>query len=240
MGHLYFWLNYKDYSVIELTLALVGSILWVWAYVLLILNARKYKFAEMPFFIACGNFAWEILYAFVFSSHINLGYVYVIGYRAWFFLDIYIFYLINKYGRKQTDNPFIQKHFTKVMIGLLGMFLIIIYLWVKNGWDNTPFDAPAVNGHMSAVILGTNTAYFLNLGISILYVALYTSKYQKGYYFSKLNGICRWLGTGLFTILFWLVDPANDLLHALGVFIFCIDAFYIYSLYTLKPKEKEN
>lgn len=236
MNKLSFWLNYNDYSVFELTLALVGSILWVAAYILLIKDARKHKFVEMPFFIACGNFAWEILYAFEFDKYINLGYIYVLGYKAWFFLDVYIFYLLNKYGREQTDNPFIKKHFVKINFGLLAMFLITIYLWVQNGWDNTPFNAVAVDGNMSSVILGTNTAFFLNLGISILYVALYTNRYKKGYYFSKLNGICRWLGTGLFTILFWSVDPENNLLHVLGVFIFCIDAFYIYLLYTLKQK----
>ena len=239
-GELSFWLNYNDYTVFQLALALVGSVLWVGAYILLIKDARKHKFAEMPFFIACGNFAWEVLYAFVFDDYINLGYLYVLGYKSWFFLDIYIFWLIAKYGRKQTDNAFIQKHFVKIMFALFAMFTTLFYFWIQNGWDNTPFNAPHTDGNLSTVILGTNSAFILNLGISILYVVLYTSRYQKGYYFSKLNAIYRGVGTGLFTILFWQVDPENDLLHTLGVFIFIIDSLYIFLLYKLKPASQKT
>ena len=238
MDKLSFWVNYHDYTLFQLTCAFFGSVLWVGAYVLLIKDARKHKFAEMPFFIACGNIAWEVLYAFVFDDYINLGYVYVLGYKAWFFLDIYIFWLIAKYGIKQVDNDWVKQHFVKIMFALFGMFTAIIYFWVMNGWDNGALTMPHVNGNLSAVVLGSNSAFFLNLGISIMYVSLYTRKYKEGYYFSKLNGLCRWIGTGLFTILFWQVDPTNDLLHLLGVCIFIIDALYIYLLFNLKPVVK--
>lgn len=224
------WLNFKDYTNFQLSIALIGSILWVAVYAFLIRDTIKKKYVEMPFFIACGNFAWEILYAYFFDDYINLGEVYVWGYRAWFFLDILIFVLIIKYAKKQVDNQWIIKNFTVINLSLLAFFFIFFYAWIKVGFDNTP-----IHGDGS-VKLGATSAYMLNFGITILYITQFFRK-NKTIRFSKAMAWCKGIGTGLFTILFWQVDPENYLVKILGILVLAGDSIYIGLLYKYQPRE---
>lgn len=222
------WLNFKDYSNFQLSIALIGSILWVLAYFFLIKDTIRTKYIEMPYIIACGNFAWEILYAYCFDDHINLGLVYVWGYRAWFFMDILIFALLLRYGHKQTNNVWITKNFKIINVALLIFFTVFLYGWIKQGFDNTP-----IHGDGS-VKLGATSAYLLNFGITVLYIVSFFKRYTT-YQFSKAIAWCKGIGTALFTILFWQVDPENYLVQILGVLIFTGDSIYTYLLYKYQP-----
>ncbi len=224
------WLNFEDYTNFQLSIALIGSILWVAVYVFLIKDTIQKKYIEMPFVIACGNFAWEILYAYVFDGYINLGEIYVWGYRAWFFLDILIFVLLIKYAKKQVDNLWVIKNFTLVNLSVLAFFLVFFYAWIKVGFDNTP-----IHGDGS-VKLGATSAYLLNFGITALYISQFFKKY-KSIHFSKIIAWCKGIGTGLFTILFWQIDPENYLVQTLGIFILLGDSVYIGLLYKYQSRE---
>ncbi len=224
------WLNVKDYTTFQLTIALIGSVLWVAVYAFLIRDTIKKKYNEMPYFIACGNFAWEIQYAYFFDDYINLGEIYVWGYRAWFFLDILIFILIIKYAKKQVDNPWIIKNFTAINFSLLAFFSIFFYAWIKVGFDNTP-----IHGDGS-VKLGATSAYMLNFGITILYITQFFKK-KKTTQFSKAIAWCKGIGTGLFTILFWQVDPQNYLVKFLGILTAVGDSIYIALLYKYQQRK---
>jgi len=228
---IHYWLNFKDYTQFQLSIALVGSFLWVMVYFFLIKDTIQKKFIEMPFFIACGNFAWEILYAYVYDGYINLGQIYVWGYRAWFFLDIFIFFLLLRYGNKQTDNDWISKNFKKINLAALSLFLVFFYVWIEQGFDNTP-----IHGNGS-VKLGATSAYLLNFGITCLYLVQFY-KHQKKYQFSKPIAWCKAVGTGLFTILFWQIDPENYIVQTLGVLVFLGDCFYIGLLYKFQKPVK--
>jgi PAS domain S-box-containing protein len=227
------WLNFKDYTQFQLAIALIGSVLWVMAYFFLIKDTLRTKYMEMPYFIACGNFAWEILYAYVFDGYINLGLVYVWGYRAWFFLDIFIFILLLRYGQKQVDNDWVSRNFKIINVALLIFFTLFFYGWIKEGFDNTP-----IHGDGS-IKLGATSAYMLNFGITILYI-VHFFKRQSVYKFSKPIAWCKGIGTALFTILFWQIDPENYLVQILGVLIFAGDITYTFLLYKYQPLKKSG
>lgn len=220
-------LNTVDYSYTELTIALTGSVLWVLSYILLVKDAIKKKFVEIPFFAVCGNLAWEFLYAFIFVDYINLGQIYVWGYQAWFVIDIAIVTLLFMYGKKQVQSSFLKKYFNWIVPVLMIFYGFLLYFWISMGFDNTPFDSPhKIGTHMSPVILGATSAFILNLVISTLYIRLFLRKGDL-YPFSFWNGVFRWSGTALFTVLFHLIDPGNMIVTTLGILIFFCDLIYL-------------
>ncbi|TAE14606.1 MAG: hypothetical protein EAZ95_09730, partial [Bacteroidetes bacterium] len=75
---------------------------WILAYILIIRNIRKYKYVGVPIAAVCTNFAWETLWSTAFYS--DMGDAFEWGYRAWFFLDIFIFIGILQYGHKQLPD----------------------------------------------------------------------------------------------------------------------------------------
>jgi CheY-like chemotaxis protein len=229
-------LNTTDYSYTELAIALTGSVLWILSYLLLVKDAIKNKFVEIPFFAVCGNLAWEFLFAFVFVDYINLGQIYIWGYQAWFLIDIAIVILLFMYGKKQVQSNFLKKYFRLFVPLLIVFYGFLLYFWISMGFDNTPFDAPhKIGRHMSPVILGATSAFILNLVISTLYIRLFLRKGDL-YPFSFWNGVFRWSGTALFTVLFHLIDPGNMIVTTLGILIFFCDLIYLRLVF----KKSEN
>jgi hypothetical protein len=76
----------------------------------------------------------------------------------------------------------------------------------------------------------------LNFGITILYITQFFRK-NKTIRFSKAMAWCKGIGTGLFTILFWQVDPENYLVKTLGILVLAGDSIYIGLLYKYQPRE---
>ena len=93
------WLNLDYYTPLQLSLFIAGAALWVINYIIIVRNIFKYKFVEMPGAVLVANFAWELMWSWVFIQ--NIGMVLTIGYRAWFFLDIFIVWGFYKYRYKQ-------------------------------------------------------------------------------------------------------------------------------------------
>ena len=96
-------LNLKDYTPFELFLFVGGCLLWVVVYVIYIINGKKYKFIEMPVFAASGNIGWEFTWSWLHRT--DMGLLLVWTYRAWFFLDVFIFSDVLRHGRKQVTTP---------------------------------------------------------------------------------------------------------------------------------------
>ena len=84
-------INTTDYTFIQLLTAGLGAIGWVLVYVFTIINIRKYKYVEMPFFVALCNFAWEFSWGFLYYERVDMGWLYVWSFRIWFITDIYVF-----------------------------------------------------------------------------------------------------------------------------------------------------
>src|ERR1700733_5173144 len=93
------WFNSKEYTPLQLWLFGIGAAFWVLSYVFIVRNIVKNKFVEMPAGVLCANITWEFLWAFVFTQ--NLGEVIGIGYKLWFFFDVYVVYSFYRYGYKQ-------------------------------------------------------------------------------------------------------------------------------------------
>ncbi len=220
------WFNWVDihcvpYTKIQMVLFAGGCLMWVVAYALLIHNTRKYRFMEMAAFAAASNFAWEALWSWAFSP--DTGQFMVWTYRAWFFLDIYIFYLLLTVGQKQIQNEFLKKNFKLWCIASLLGCTVIYYYFVKQGYD---------------MPIGANTAYICQIILSILCPLLLlnaTSMDGFSFHFAWLRGF----GTAANTVFMFLHYPENHFVHALGVMAFLLDMGYL-ALFKFKSRQLQN
>lgn len=215
------WINFEKYDTEVLTLAFIGAVFWVAVYFFTIKNIIKHQWVEMPFYVACGNIVWEFLWGFIFYEQIDMGKLFVYSYRAWFFLDVYIFYAIYRYGNKQIENIHLRKHAKKLIVAITAMWLFILYAYIISG-----FDAP----------FGAQSAYILNLGISTLYFTLWL-RMRDEQPFSKVIALCKMIGTAIYTIFFYIQFPENHFVPAIGLVIFIIDSFYCYLIFSYKSPE---
>lgn len=173
----------------------------------------------MPVFVALGNIAWEFIWSFVFKT--NMGEFFLWGYWAWFFLDLYILYLLIKYGAKQFTVTFMKRYYIYIVIGLLAFFGLFFYFFVREGYD-TP--------------IGATSAFFLSVGISTLYINLLLRN-KKASNFSLTSGIFRAIGD---TVLSYFVIKHTGimLIGVMGTYVIILDFVYVILLYRMKQKEK--
>ena len=101
--------NTVDYTVPQLILFGIAAAYWVWVYIVVIRDIIKNKFVGIPVLAVCSNISWEFLWSFVFYT--NMGALFEWGYRAWFILDVFIFYSILRYGKMQFTDPALKKYF---------------------------------------------------------------------------------------------------------------------------------
>jgi hypothetical protein len=183
--------------------------MWVVAYAIIILNARKLHVLDMPIIAGCSNFAWEFLWSFAFRT--DMGYFLVWTYRAWFFLDIYIFWLLLKYGASQVRTPLIAKYFKPLTIVAMLGFVGAYYFFTKEGHDT---------------LIGANSAYIAQIFISVFGLTLLLANPQ-------LNGFSfhvAWLrsfGTGANTVFMFLHYPDNGFLLFISTLCFVVDMAFL-------------
>lgn len=211
-GHL---LNFVDrncvpYSWLQLGLFAGGCLLWVAAYAILIRNIRRDKFVEMATVAACSNFAWEFLWAFRFFT--DMGYFLVLTYRAWFFLDIFIFWLMLKHGGGQVEIPFFKRHFQAACALTTVAFGLMYYFFTQEGHDT---------------FIGANSAYIAQMFISSLCL-LMILKAPSVALFSLPIGWLRSVGTGMNTVFMLLHYPSNHFLHTLALTSLVLDGCYLW------------
>ena len=84
--------NTSTYTVPQIVVFGIGCALWALLYLILIRNYFRYRFIEMPLAAAASNFAWEFLWAYVFTS--DMGKFVETLNRIWFVLDIVIFWAV--------------------------------------------------------------------------------------------------------------------------------------------------
>lgn len=209
-------INLKDYTVTEFVIFATGCYMWAVAYGIIIYNIRKHRIVEMPTIAGCGNFGWEFLWSFFFIT--NMGAICLWAYRAWFFLDIFIFWSILKYGDQEVFIPIVRRRFRRLALVALGSWIVLFYFFGKQGFD-TP--------------IGANSAYILNLVISVSYPFMILQA-------PSLKGISWWvawlkmIGTGLNTVFNFMHYPDNHFLQTLGVLCFVADSIYIWCFWMRK------
>ena len=207
-------LNLHDYTALQLAFYATGAYLWVVAYLIYIRNGFRYGVVEMPAFAACGNVGWEFCWALIFTT--DLGALCVYAHKAWFFLDLVIFYLVLKYANKQTDLPLLKKYWVPICIFLLACSAALYGTFVQQGLD------------VGSTI---QSAYICQMPISFLYIPLMLKqKSLMGY--SVWAGWARTLGTGLIGIFAFMRYPDHPFLLSMAVIATLVDFIYMYLLYS--------
>jgi hypothetical protein len=210
------------YTTVQLFLFAGGCFLWVVAYGILIRNALRNKYMEMAAIAVCSNFAWEFTWSFLFKT--DMGWFLVWMYRAWFFMDVYIFWLLLKYGPKQMVQPAFRRHFTPAVLAITAAFGILYWLFVRQGMDEP---------------IGANSAYICQVILSSTCLMLLMSS-PSARVFSTAVAWLKCVGTGMNTVMMFLHYPENRFLHALGVVAFCIDITFIAYLAGRRRREESE
>lgn len=211
------WINTNLYTPLEFFFYFGGFFLWAVLYVILMRNIIKYKFIEMPFVVAAGNIAWELIWSFVFKM--DMGWLLTILYRIGTLMDVFIFCMVFIYGHKQIANEVARKHFKPVLVAIFIAWSVIFYFYRVQGLDNS---------------LGTFSAMQLNLIISPLYILLILNR-PNLYGMSYAVAWLKMLGTGMVTVFAFMKFPDNHFIQTIGVLIFIIDCIYIY-MFNLRRK----
>ena len=132
------WINWQDYSGLELFFYGFGCFFWVIAYAIYIRNIIRLKYVEMPVFAGCCDVAWEFVWSFLAWN--NLGMLFQAANYIWFFLDAgFIFtYGVLGFGAKQLTMPQLQKRgvFIPMCLGIAVMVGAATYFLHSQGLDN--------------------------------------------------------------------------------------------------------
>ena len=214
-----YWINTVDYTFWQLMFNGVGCLFWVITYAVMVKKIIKNKFVEMPWFIACGNLAWEFIWSFFYQP--DTGRLFALSYQGAFLLDIFIFIHVVMYGRSQLNLSFLKDNWKLISITCLVSWIPLNYFFVQQGYDTS---------------IGANSGYILNIIISCLYPLLLLRNNAAN--FSNVIAWCKMLGTGLITVSMFLIYPNNYFIQTLGVLVLLLDCGYIYLL-KIKKQELE-
>ena len=206
--------NWSKYTPLEAVLFAGGCWLWVIVYGFIIYDIRKYKSLEMPTFVAAANIAWEANFSWFFPS--DMGHLAQTAYRAWFFLDIFIFINLLKLGKVDTQTPWLRDNFKTYVIGLTLICFGAMYTFCQSGME-TP--------------IGAYTAYTLNAAISIQYAVNYLRLGRSGkVLFSITAAWMKMVGTAMNTVFMAIHFRGNTFLLFCGLVIFAFDVWYAFVL----------
>ena len=203
------YINVCDYSVLELSLILIGTIFWNVVYVIIIRNGLRHKYVEMPVPAAASNLAWEFVWGFLFVT--DLGLVFVWGLRIWFFLDLFIFYCVVKYGDKQLSTPLLIKYFKPIEILLALAWTLAFYLFIKEGYDTS---------------MGATSAYIITVIMAFFYIYFFLSAGNEDKY-SFTAAWCKMVGNTLMTVFVFIHYPTLELLKFLTIIVLILNVLYV-------------
>ena len=212
------WINTDVYTSLQLFFYLGGFLLWGIGYVLVIRRIIKSKFVEVPVFAVCGNITWEFLWGFYFET--DMGLLLVWFYRLGALLDVGILVSVFLYGRKQLISEAVSKHFYPMVVGALIIWTCMYLAFEKQGYD---------------LPLGSNSAYIVNLAMSILYILL-ALNLSNPHLLSIPIGWLKGLGTGMVTVFVFLAYPDNLFVQVISVVVGVLDVIYMVLLYRLQAR----
>ena len=186
--------------------------MWTATYILIIRHGFKEKTFGMPLAALCANISWETIFTFIHphsAPQIYINYL-------WFFLDTVIVFQFLKYGKKEFPKFSRTQFYLVFILGVSVSFPLIYSI-------NDEFDDWS----------GAYAAFGQNLMMSILFIPMLLSRNDlRGQ--SIYIGIFKMLGTGLFSLAFYLYRPiAQDSMLFLVLFVgTCIfDILYVVMLY---------
>lgn len=209
-------------QVIINILIIISGICWSIVYADSIRTGFKQKTYCMPLFALGLNIAWEGIYAFTdLFIRKNIG-AQAIANTAWFLLDIFIVVTWFKYGKKEMDSELKQKYFIPwTVIVLVSCFVLQILFMIEFG---------DVEGEKYS-------AFLQNIAMSVAYLyMLHQRQSSKGQ--TITIAVCKCIGT-LTPTIFGTIE-GNFFILVTGIICFVFDILYIYFLYLVKQKEKNN
>ncbi|SMC26388.1 hypothetical protein SAMN02745857_02472 [Andreprevotia lacus DSM 23236] len=126
------------YTTPELAVFASGCLLWVIAYVFVLIQARQYKVVEMAVLAGASNLAWEFVWGVLL--HTDMGVFLVWTYRAWLFFDLFIFWQVLKLGVDQFTQPQLRHYYLPIVCGTVLFFIGVYWTMTLSGLD-TPIGA---------------------------------------------------------------------------------------------------
>jgi hypothetical protein len=209
--------NTVDYTPGQLVLFGVAAAFWVVVYIMVIAGIIKTKFIGIPALAICANFAWEFLWSFKYYT--NMGALFEWGYRAWFILDVFIFWSLLRIGKIQFSDLRFQKNFIPVI-------LFTFLCWVAAIFALTTEYADPI---------GAVSAYLVNVHMSALYL-LFILKFPNEKTLSVAAAWFKMLGTALTSVFCFWVFPTAYFMLTLTVITFILDMTYIYLVSSIRTR----
>ena len=206
------WINLVDFTVTQQILFGISTIFWAITYILVEINARKYKYVGIPAGVLVANVAWEFVFSFIFAT--QLGELFVWGTRIWFLMDVLLFYRLWSYGYKQVDNVNILKYFKPLLVFSVVAWIGIIYAFVKEFTDP----------------IGAVTGYGINVLMSALYILLFFRQNHEPA-LSKNIAWLKMLGTIPIGLAVAIGHQASILVLVFALITLLLDCFYIFLLH---------
>jgi len=205
------WLDTNNYSLTQIILFFIGSVLWLVCYADTLLDIKNKKTLNIPLAAIVLNFGWEIAACWFFVP--NMGKLLVAAYWAWMCFDIFIFANTFRYGYKQVMNSFFRDriHFF-LGIGIVISFLSQVTYMVQ-------YDLP----------MAPITGYIINLVMSVSFLYLIIIPGYEGD--SYVTGWSKFLGTGIISVMFYTKYPKNHFLIAMYIAVALFDVLYLVLLH---------
>jgi hypothetical protein len=200
--------NTDDYSVPQLVLFGIAAAYWVWVYVVVIKDILKNKFVGIPVLAVCANISWEFLWSFFFYT--NMGAFFEWGYRAWFILDVFIFYSVLRFGKVQFADASLKKYFGWILAFTTLSWIAAIYTFTNDYVDP----------------IGAISAYLVNAHMSALYIFLIL-KFPNEKTLSVSTAWHKMLGTALTSVFCFWAFPKATFMLTMTVITFILDVTYI-------------
>lgn len=211
------WFATDKYTTTQIALFTTGALLWCIAYLYAIgrlYSKKKKRVLDIPIVAVLLNFGCEITTAIWFVP--DMGLILVLAYWAWMVLDIFIVIGLFKYGKDQMVFPELKNNFVLyIFVGLVTSFFVQHFFILQYDLPMAPLDS-----------------YVINLVMSVAFINLLFVDTYKGN--SKMVAWCKFLGTGLISIMFYSKYPENNFLTSLYIFCAIFDIAYLYFLYTKK------
>lgn len=191
---------------------IIGGLFWSLTYILIIRRGLKDRTYGMPLAALCINISWEAVFSFI---HPQLGHQLYINY-IWFALDVLIVLQFLKFGKSEFPALSNKQFYTLFLLALVtgfGMVLSITHEF--NDWQ------------------GVYSAFVDDFMMSILFIVmLFQRNDLRGQ--SIYIAIFKTLGTGLFSLAYYLYEPiaqGSILLPFLFISIFVYDLIYTGMIY---------
>lgn len=206
------WIDLCKYPLPQLITAGLGELLWAIVYILVIRDAIRNKYVQIPGGIVAVNLAWEFLAGFVYPP--LAGKLMSLGFQLWFGMDLIIFALTLRYGHRQLPPGESIRYYKTIIVSIFATALLLMYLY---------FDQGSLEQHYSIA------AYLINLFMSA-YFLLNLIQLKVWKFMSETVGRLKMLGTAITTISVLISKDPLEVVVAMGFVVLALDILYIVVL----------